>query len=214
MDTPPTQFVPRRGRPTAEQVKAIEAALITVARRHFLENGFDGVAMEAVAAELGVSKGTLYGRYPTKDALFHAVVQDAVTRWSTPTVKLDEALSLDIEQRLRHHARSISESQANPEVQAFRRIIVSTADRFPASARSMHEVGFLYIVRLIAEDIRDAALRDGIPSRDPQDVATRMVATISGWHMQESIVREVPTQEIFDFGDRTVTLMMAARMLW
>ncbi|AIT06219.1 hypothetical protein MC45_07245 [Sphingomonas taxi] len=207
-------FVPRRGRPTAKQVEAIDNALIATARRHFLENGFDAVAMEAIAFELGVSKTTLYGRFPSKEALFHAIVEDAVARWSAEASEADSELTDDIDQRLRHHVRVIARSHDNPEVQAFQRIIVSTAGRFPELAKSMHDVGSLYIINLIARDIRDAAARDGIPARDPESIATRIVASMTGWYLQQSLIRTVSNAEFDAYGERTVDIIMAARAIW
>ncbi|MCP3735925.1 TetR/AcrR family transcriptional regulator [Sphingomonas sp. RP10(2022)] len=195
-------------------MEAIEKALIATARRHFLENGFDASAMEAIATELGVSKSTLYGRYPSKEALFHAIVEDAVARWSADAARGDAELTDDIEQRLRHHVRVIARSHDNPEVQAFQRIIVSTARRFPALARSMHEVGSLYIIAIIANDIRAAAIRDGIPARDPDEIATRIVASMTGWYLQQSLIRPIGLAEFERYGDRTVDIIMAARAIW
>ncbi|MET0372944.1 MAG: helix-turn-helix domain-containing protein [Rhizorhabdus sp.] len=208
------KFVPRRGRPTAKQVEAIDNALIATARRHFLENGFDAVAMEAIAFELGISKTTLYGRFGSKEALFHAIVEDAVSRWSADAAMQDGELTDDIDQRLRHHVRVIARSQCNAEVKAFQRIIISTADRFPALARSMHDVGSLYIISIISRDIRAAAERDAIPARDPDGVATRIVALMTGWYLQQSLIRSVGLDEFVDYGDRTVELLMAARHVW
>lgn len=208
------KFTPRRGRPTAAQVEAIDNALISTGRRHFLENGFDAVAMEAIAFELGVSKTTLYGRFPSKEALFHAIVEDAVARWSADAAKDDAELTDNIEQRLRHHVRVIARSHINPEVQAFQRIIISTAGRFPALAKSMHDVGTVYIISLISRDISDAAKRDRLLAHDPEGIATRIVASMTGWYMQQSLVRSVGLEEFFKYGDRTVDIIMAARSIW
>lgn len=50
---------------------------ITVqARAHFLTHGFRGVTMDDLAAELGMSKKTLYAHFPSKAALLEAVVSD------------------------------------------------------------------------------------------------------------------------------------------
>lgn len=214
MTKPAPKFVPRRGRPTAKQVEAIEHALIATARQHFLEAGYDAVAMEAIAFELGISKTTLYGRFPSKESLFHAVIEDAVSRWSVDASLTDGELTDEIGQRLRHHTRVIAKSHDNPEVQAFQRIIISTAGRFPELARSMHDVGSLYIIGLISKEIRDAAERDGIPVRDPEGVATRIVSSMNGWYLQQSMIRPVGIDEFIAYGDRTVELMMAARSIW
>ncbi len=52
-------------------------ARITVqARDHFLAHGFRSVTMDDLAAELGMSKKTLYAHFPGKGALLEAVVDD------------------------------------------------------------------------------------------------------------------------------------------
>jgi len=208
------EYVPRRGRPSAKQTAAINAAILTTARRMFLENGFDAMAMEAVAFEIGASKGTIYDRYPSKEALFHAVVEESVARWAAAAAVDDVQLTDDLGQRLRHHARVIAQSQLNPEIQSFQRLIISNAERFPALARSMHEVGTLYIVGLIAKDIVAAAERDGIPVSQPEDIANRLVSTLNGWYLLQSMVRTVTLDELIAFGERTVDLLLAARPYW
>lgn len=54
----------------ARQQEILEAALRVFARR-----GFDAASVEAVAAEAGLSKGTLYLYFPTKAALLEGLVQ-------------------------------------------------------------------------------------------------------------------------------------------
>jgi AcrR family transcriptional regulator len=55
-----------RGQATREQ-------LVGVATRLFAERGFDGTSIEAVLDEAGVSRGSLYHHFPSKEALFEAV---------------------------------------------------------------------------------------------------------------------------------------------
>ena len=56
----------RRGRPRTEGVRAavVEALIGLVA-----EQGFNGTSMDEVAERAGVSKATIYRRWPSKDAL-------------------------------------------------------------------------------------------------------------------------------------------------
>jgi AcrR family transcriptional regulator len=62
---------PRRGRP---RDPAINEAILTATRELLVDVGYAGLSMEAVAARAGVSKPTLYLRYPSKSALvFDAV---------------------------------------------------------------------------------------------------------------------------------------------
>src|SRR5215469_9467560 len=48
--------------------------IVAGARRHFFANGFRGVTMDDLAAELGMSKKTLYAHFPSKTALLEAVI--------------------------------------------------------------------------------------------------------------------------------------------
>src|SRR5947209_8136327 len=131
-------FIPKRGRPNAAQVFAIEHTILSTARRMFLENGFDAVAMESIAAAAGVSKGTLYSRHPSKEQLFHAVVEYSVEQWSKESGTRDHLLSDELAQRLHHHARNIASSLVRPDVRAFQRMLMANAERFPILARSMY----------------------------------------------------------------------------
>ena len=51
------------------------ASILEAAKRLFLEQGYQGVSMDQIAAEAGVSKLTVYSHFGDKDALFAAAVQ-------------------------------------------------------------------------------------------------------------------------------------------
>src|SRR5687768_6268822 len=50
--------------------------IVSEARRHFMAHGFRGVTMDDLAAELGMSKKTLYAHFSSKSALLEAVIED------------------------------------------------------------------------------------------------------------------------------------------
>ncbi len=49
-------------------------AILEVAKRLFPHHGFDGVSMDQIAAEAGVSKLTVYSHFGDKESLFTAVI--------------------------------------------------------------------------------------------------------------------------------------------
>src|SRR4051812_21699365 len=53
--------------------------IITTARSVFAERGYD-VPMDEIARAAGVGVGTLYRRFPDRDALVRAVATDSLTR--------------------------------------------------------------------------------------------------------------------------------------
>jgi AcrR family transcriptional regulator len=63
-----------------ERGQATRAHLIDVATRLFTERGYDGTSIEAVLAESGASRGSLYHHFPGKDALFWAVLEGVAVR--------------------------------------------------------------------------------------------------------------------------------------
>jgi AcrR family transcriptional regulator len=64
---------PQRGRPRdPERVRRI----LEAAHRHFNEHGLERANVDAIAADAGVSKMTVYNNFGSKEGLFQAVVRD------------------------------------------------------------------------------------------------------------------------------------------
>jgi AcrR family transcriptional regulator len=68
---------PRRGRPRDPQryQRILEAA-----RSHFYAQGLERASLDAIAAEAGVSKMTIYSHFQSKEGLFEAAVRDRTER--------------------------------------------------------------------------------------------------------------------------------------
>ena len=75
---------PRKRRKEARPSELLEAALGL-----FVEKGFAATRLEDVAALAGVSKGTLYLYYESKEALFKAVIQEGII----PVIAENEAIA-------------------------------------------------------------------------------------------------------------------------
>lgn len=68
---------PRRGRPRdPERYRRIMEA----ARKHFYVHGLERASVDAIAAEAGVSKMTIYSNFGSKEGLFEALVRDGTDR--------------------------------------------------------------------------------------------------------------------------------------
>ena len=78
----------------------------------------------------------------------------------------------------------------------------------------MHDLGYLNAVRLLANDIRAAAQRDGIPVARPEAVAEHILTAVHGWFLQYDLVRELTAQDIEAHGREVVDLMLLARDRW
>ena len=65
-----------------ERGQATRAHLVEVATRLFVAHGYEGTSIEAVLAESGASRGSLYHHFPGKVALFWAVLEGIAARVS------------------------------------------------------------------------------------------------------------------------------------
>ena len=64
---------PQRGRPRdPERYRRI----LEAARNHFYEHGLERASLDAIAADAGVSKMTIYSNFGSKEGLFEAVVRE------------------------------------------------------------------------------------------------------------------------------------------
>ena len=68
------------------------ARIVVAARRRFFLTGFRGVTMDELAADLGMSKRTLYTHFPSKQALVQSLIADKFRR-----------AEADLEQCAAHH---------------------------------------------------------------------------------------------------------------
>jgi AcrR family transcriptional regulator len=59
----------------AEQVERNHDAVLAAARRVFLERGYSGASLEAIADEAGFSKGVVYSQFKSKADLFFALLE-------------------------------------------------------------------------------------------------------------------------------------------
>ena len=127
--------VPRfHRRPEARPEELLEAALAV-----FGERGFRATTLEEVAARAGVSKGTVYLYFASKDDLFRAVVETKVV-----------ALIASAEAMARTHAGSASEllvkvvhlmwdAMSRPDMVRMARLVQAELTQFPEVRRFYFE---------------------------------------------------------------------------
>lgn len=141
---------PRAGRPTREQAEARRGELLEAALDHFLDKGYENATIEAIAAQVGMTKRTVYARYPDKPALFRAAVHRAILRYSLPQERIEATDCGDLEQTLRNIARLRIDLVASPQGLKLQRIINTESYRFPEIFREVYEVGALPTIKFLA----------------------------------------------------------------
>lgn len=160
-----------RGRPKQRSDNEERRRIIAIARDLFLDVGYGGTTMDAVAARCGVSKKTLYRLFPAKTDLFGAMVADhrrtmlALPRPDddlSPAEALAEIFHLDIDEN------------ENRERLAFIRLATADADRFPEIGEAITLEGAEPARRLLAGWLARQQER-GALRPFPPETASRML---------------------------------------
>ena len=129
--------------PSGLRAERSRAAIVAAARTGFLEQGFD-VSLDAVAAAAGVSKVTIYNHFRNKEALFTAVVGDALDAALNDTlaeVHSTLATTGNLRDALISTARVWVAGVTAPPVLALRNLVTGELRRFPELGQTWQERG-------------------------------------------------------------------------
>lgn len=99
---------------TAKQEQAARSrrALIEAATALFAERGYDGTSVQAIGARAGVSRGSIFWHFGSKEGLLWAVVERAFEQWETEVLVPDVGDATGIEavrRALAAHRRFLTE---------------------------------------------------------------------------------------------------------
>lgn len=161
----------RRSSPEVRQADILEAALAEFAR-----HGFAGARMEDVARLARVSKGTVYLYYPTKQALFEALVRrDLAPRVAMITVFLD-GYEGPLEPALLGIADMAGPVIENGQLPVYPKLLMAEAARFPDLAQFYRREVVEKMLGALSGVFRRAMARGEIADGDPLMAAHLFIA--------------------------------------
>lgn len=207
-------FRPKRGRPTKDQVAAIERTILDVGRQMFLNGGYANTAMDAIATSAGVSKGTLYARYPDKPALFRAIVTAMLSGSADPATDHTVFGKGSSQQQLHRFGTVFLGRMLTPDAIAFDKLIIGEAEQFPELALEFHEQGYVRAVRRLGNRIAQVTKEEGWEASDPFALATTFIAALIGWVRREGRIRALSDDDCNAFVSRLVAFLMGGRSAW
>jgi len=124
------------------------ALIVTAALQHFLAHGYANGSVDAIAAEAGVSKRTIYNLFESKEEVFRAVVEESFRIAEQFTAGLAaaslaptsaEAPGRPIAETLEELAVAHAQAVLDPRVIRLRRLLIGEAERFPELAAEYYE---------------------------------------------------------------------------
>ena len=133
----------KRGRPAAGTEAQRRHEMLLAASEVFLEQGFGGASMEAVAKKAGISKKTIYGFVPTKEKLFEAVMQDHMEYADLPHLPDQVVDAAAVEAALVDYLTRLSAAILMPTAVGLFRVTVAESVRFPDVAMTFYREGGL-----------------------------------------------------------------------
>ena len=159
----------RRAAPEVRQADILEAAL-----HEFARHGFSAARMEDVARNARVSKGTVYLYYPTKQALFEALVRRDVGPRVDVISGFLNAYDGPLEPgllRLAELAGPIIESGTLP---VYPKLLIAEASRFPDLAQFYRREVVERMLGAMSGLFRRAAARGEINGATDPDMAAHL----------------------------------------
>ena len=197
MEPSPAEARSRAGRPTSTEAAQLTERLRRAAVETFLEYGYDGTKMETVAQAAGITKTTLYSRYPDKRALFLAVSAWALTRLERDE-HVSEPLPDDLAGALTVTARAILARSVDPDIARLNRMAIAESARFPEFAASSQAVTWTPRIRVIMDLLRRHQSAGAIAVEDIELAAEQffaMVGAMPAWLAAYGIHRTPEVEE-------------------
>lgn len=163
----------RRRRKDTRPDELLDAALAV-----FAEKGFAAARMEDIAARAGAAKGTIYLYFPSKEAVFEALVRSAVV----PNLERAEALAAAhsgaIEPLLRQLMAVLVEVIRDSRLVVLPRLLIGELYKFPELARFYRREVIERGLGLIARLHRQGVERGEFRPQDSEAVARLVVAPV------------------------------------
>ncbi|MBL9051177.1 MAG: TetR/AcrR family transcriptional regulator [Tabrizicola sp.] len=129
-----------------------ERQILDAALKVFAAQGYSGTTMDAVAAEAGVTKPTLYSYFPSKESLFQAMMlgkRDLMLDvFAHPSAKGMVADLLGF-------AWAYADTVMRPDMLSLARLIIGEVSRFPEIGRAYQASGPDHLLRGIMRYLED-----------------------------------------------------------
>lgn len=138
-------------RPRQRRKEARPAELMAAALDLFVERGFAATRLDDVAARAGVTKGTLYLYFDSKESLFKAVVENGIVSRIDEALRVLEGYQGSMADLLREIFIRWWRELGATQLGGISKLIVAEAGNFPEVAAFYHEAVIQRGERLIKQ---------------------------------------------------------------
>lgn len=154
-------------------------AILAAAQVLFLSNGYEGASMDAIAAEAGVSKLTLYSHFKDKEALFgEAIRSTCETRLPRSLFVLEDGCS--IRQVLLDVGHAFQALVNSPESIGLHRVMVALATQNSTLSRMFFDAGPQRLLVDLEQLLIQANQRGLLQVSEPMRAAEHFCSLLKG----------------------------------
>jgi AcrR family transcriptional regulator len=194
---------PRPGGPRASAAPAPDATAAAVARgrilqsaeERFLSHGFSAITMDDLAAELGMSKKTLYQHFPSKESLLSAVLEARLASIGREVGRLSGDPTRDFTARLDAVLGYLSQRLAEIQPPFLHDLRRNAPDTFRKIEEFRRQTIPIHFGELINEGTRQGMIRADLNARL---VGELILNAVQAMLTPEALARfEMSAQEVF-----------------
>lgn len=156
-------------------------AILSAAKSLFLQRGFEGCSMDAIATDAGVSKLTVYSHFSDKETLFSEVVKSKCKE-ELPELLFDLSGETPINETLCDIGRAFFDLVMSPETIEMHRVMIAGANKDPRLSRLFFEAGPQRVLREMEHLLLSAQERGLLSLPDLPLAAEQFFTLIKGSH--------------------------------
>lgn len=167
------------------------ATILETAGECFLDKGYAGTTMSAVAARLGGSKATLWNYFSSKEDLFAACIEDKTQAFRTELVSvLNPAAPLRV--AIEGFCRSfVTKIRTAPSI-ALYQLLCGEAGRAPEASRIFYERGPAVVEALLTAFLGGHIQAGRLRGDPPLEMAHVLISLCTGVSHQRMLLGLVP----------------------
>ncbi|MCP5270774.1 MAG: TetR/AcrR family transcriptional regulator [Burkholderiaceae bacterium] len=168
--------MPLSPRPRQRRKETRPQELLDAALELFVEKGFAATRSEEVARRAGVSKGTLYLYYPSKEELFKAVVRQKLSQLIAEGQDLVGSFDGSTSDLLRQLTHIWWERFGNTPAAGIHKVVIAEVRNFPELAQFYADEVITPADRLFSSTVERGIARGEFRALPVHDVATALMA--------------------------------------
>jgi TetR/AcrR family transcriptional regulator, mexJK operon transcriptional repressor len=186
-------------------------AILLAAGKLFIEQGYEPVSMDAIAAEADVSKRTVYSYFESKSALFSSVLLAHCNRMGGVALP-DDFAGCDPRKVLTEFGRVFLTTITSQRAVAMQRVIFREVERLPELGKIFFEIGPGRQTGRLIEYLKHAESEGRLKVGDPVKAAAHFMAIAKApFHLPQlcGLIDEVSPGEIDRSVKETVSFFLS-----